>query len=218
MPLFKFKEQKLLFIHIPKTAGTSIEYFFLNKFNVDNKNILLTKKIFLHKEYKFESSGQHLKFNEIKAIIDVDNYEIFTVVRNPYDRFVSEMEYQLQITKFYKNNNINKKKLLEDFIKWYFGVKSLRDIIFTNNNHYDHHKNPQYELLEGCHHLDVFHYETINEDFEKKFGGKLDNKYLKTVRLHYNEYYTKETEAFIYNYYKKDFELFGYERMVVDPI
>lgn len=213
--LFEFKGKKFLFIYIPKTTGGSVEHFFYrNARDFDRKNLYSTRN-FDHDGKQFNSSGQHLKYSEIKTIINVDDYEIFSIVRNPYDRFVSEMEYCIQKIKRYSNKDKkNKKELLHDFIMWYFGIKSFDDTNF-NTNTFDNHKIPQYELLETCDRLHIIRYETLNEDFEKKFGEKLDTTHNKTDRLSFQEYYTKETEEFIYNYYRTDFELFKYERLML---
>ena len=157
MPLFEFEERKILFIHIPKTSGTSIEHFFFKSDGEFNLTNLFSSTNFVYNEKKFNSTGQHLKYNEIRTIINVDEYEIFTVVRNPYDRFISEMEYHIQKTRAYIEKNPNKKELLKEFIKWYFGVENFEIIVNNNHCNFDHHKNPQYELLEGCDNLNIFY-------------------------------------------------------------
>tara|TARA_A100000164_G_scaffold339938_1_gene335377 strand:- start:228 stop:815 length:588 start_codon:yes stop_codon:yes gene_type:complete len=65
-------KHKIIFIHIPRTSGTSIESAF--KFNMD------------------KVGGKHLKASEIKRNIGNDkwnNYFKFSIVRNPWERFVS---------------------------------------------------------------------------------------------------------------------------------
>ena len=65
-------KHKIIFIHIPRTSGTSIESAF--KFNMD------------------KVGGKHLKASEIKKNIGNDkwnNYFKFSIVRNPWERFAS---------------------------------------------------------------------------------------------------------------------------------
>ena len=89
------RQAKLIFIHIPKTAGTSVE-----------------SALSLHGDWKIEdrfrcfgqissssllarnlSSNflQHLRLHEIQGLLGDEfvDYEIFTIVRNPWTRFLS---------------------------------------------------------------------------------------------------------------------------------
>ena len=115
--LNKYEEvdfDKLFFIHIPKNAGTSIE-------NVGSKNNYLWGK-----EYNFnmdEDEIQNLVQNKSiwhlppKYLPENKNpykkYTNFAIVRNPYDRMVSEYKY-------YKNmNNTNLVEYdINDFVKY----------------------------------------------------------------------------------------------------
>ena len=67
----KIKESKVLFIHIPKNAGVSI-------------CSLLYKKQIGHKD---------LNFYVMKSKKLFDNYFVFTVIRDPVERFISAYNY-----------------------------------------------------------------------------------------------------------------------------
>ena len=99
---FKVNNKIILFIHIPKCGGTTIE---------ENLNALQPKKITLeHQKLNLEMLWgkhknfqlQHLTFAQIfndykyahnKSINDIDF--IFTIVRNPIDRIISEANWQI---------------------------------------------------------------------------------------------------------------------------
>ena len=88
----------VIFIHIPKAAGHSVETELCKKINIyDIKTMSkLNKKMYnlnYHATYK-------TYFNTIQ---NIDKYYIFTVVRNPYTRIWSLYNYQ--ISKNYKINN-----------------------------------------------------------------------------------------------------------------
>ena len=77
-------EKQLKFIHIPKTAGTSIENAG-KKINIDWGRY--------HKEYIPEKIAYHFHHHTILSKLNpdiVNKYDWFMVVRNPYDRILSE--------------------------------------------------------------------------------------------------------------------------------
>ena len=89
------RHAKLIFVHIPKTAGTSIELALSlhgdwrienrsNFFGQISSNSLLAKNL-------SSNFMQHLRLYEIHDLLGKEffDYEIFTVVRNPWTRFLS---------------------------------------------------------------------------------------------------------------------------------
>ena len=107
MPYFKNKDINVLFIHVPKTGGSSLETYFSSKFNIplNNKSLFhfIKDKQLLNENIKIKSSLQHITYNQIVKYskilnIDFDNIKIITIVRNPYERFVSDLFYFSLIT------------------------------------------------------------------------------------------------------------------------
>lgn len=88
---------KLLFIHVPKTAGDSIECFF----NMQNSDSMYNP----NQIYNF--SPQHYPVDILKKVVkDYDDLYKFSFVRNPYTRIVSEYLYiNREITDKYKYFN-----------------------------------------------------------------------------------------------------------------
>lgn len=89
------RQAKLIFVHIPKTAGTSIEVA-LNIFgDWRNENLFnlfgqITSPRLLRKNFS-SNFLQHLQLHEIQRLLGAEfaEYEIFTVVRDPWTRFLS---------------------------------------------------------------------------------------------------------------------------------
>jgi hypothetical protein len=73
------QEHKLLFIHIPKTAGTSVEAFF--KQDYDTSETRRRKHLPLS-HYERELGRDQLR-----------DYVIFSIVRNPWDRLLSYFDW-----------------------------------------------------------------------------------------------------------------------------
>ena len=82
MPLFR--EQKVLFIHIPKTAGMSITETLNQSFGLPEYDDVNYEKI----------AEQHYLLRDLEEKEALDDYFIFSIVRNPWDRMVSEFEWR----------------------------------------------------------------------------------------------------------------------------
>lgn len=94
MPLYVNNEQAVTFLHIPKTAGTTIESW-LNETGKYQQTFFSQKK--------FEDmlvTPQHLGYQTLteltKAFKRPFEYK-FAVVRNPFDRIVSEFFYRVKL-------------------------------------------------------------------------------------------------------------------------
>jgi len=100
-------KHKFVFIHVPKTGGTSIEMA-LAGFHDDSRTDHLLKNIgeLTTPEFHFphrQRTGRHLPFSYYKAYIEnqsgekIDDYTIFTSVRNPWARALSAFNYWQRI-------------------------------------------------------------------------------------------------------------------------
>lgn len=137
-----------------------------------------------------------------KLDIDFDNIKIFSVVRNPYDRIISDLFWLKLIKK-----EFNSKKVC-DIIKNYY----------LNRNDLDNHNKPQYKYItdensELIKNIKIFKTETLNKSCEEinNFLGFSINIIKKGVNKDYSKYLNKESICLINDYYKKDFELFDYK-------
>lgn len=94
MPLYLNDEQAVTFLHIPKTAGTTIETW-LND-SGKYQQILFSQK-------KLEGmlvTPQHLGYHTLTELTKTLNRPLeykFAVVRNPFERIVSEFFYRIKL-------------------------------------------------------------------------------------------------------------------------
>jgi len=202
-------KHKCIFVHIPKTAGQSIELYFLRLLglNWNSRGSLLLR--YNENPKKGPESLAHLTCSEYTELGYIDRrrakeYFKFSFVRNPWDRLVSEYKYRYQ-----------NKVLFKDFVKQ-IKITSNRPCSDTLR-----HLLPQYVFLfdeEGKPLVDfIGRFENLQEDFNKVFkklnipGGNLGKRNVFYRRKHYSYYYDKETKNIVSEIYKKDIEIFGYK-------
>ena len=192
MPIFRSSTNLIYFAHIPKTGGSSIE------------NVLksITEiKISFHcpKKDKFSTvSPQHIEYQSFSKIFPADFFDWeFTVVRNPYERLVSEYNMKRQ-------DGISFAAFVRSALKRYKVYEYTRD----------NHIRPQIDFLSPS--MEIFRLEDglkapiaraceklkISSEFQLRHDRK--SKSFKPYKL-------KSTlQEKIVNHYRKDFEMFGY--------
>lgn len=200
-----FIKEKIIFIHIPKNAGTSIIKYLTVKYGLHNiKGTLGHSNIKQHKEVIPSNLNEYFKF---------------CVVRNPWSRFVSNYTYARCLKSYYhslsKNPhpdfNVLKNITFEEALyAFYEHYKTTNKILYKHPGW-----KPQYKFIcdENNNILidKIFKYEKLNTD--KDFIKLVPSLPLfnKSEHLHYTKYYTNSNMIdIIKEIYKKDIELFNY--------
>lgn len=187
-----FKDLNLLFIHIPRTGGTSLDTYFADKCNV-----------ILNEDILFGGSLNHCKLKDLynNFNIDFNNIKIITVVRNPYDRIISDLFFYKLI-----NTNMNSNEV----------YNNVYNFLKTDENKYANHKLPQYLYLLNNNIIDdkiiIMKTETLKEDMIKNGYIDFNNKVNVTFKdkIDYMTLLNKQSIELINTYYAKDFEYFNY--------
>ena len=187
--------KELKFIHITKTGGTSIE-------NIAKSHNILWGRF--HKEY-----GHWHEIFKQKSIIFKNKYDWFVVVRNPYERIVSEF-----YCKWGTNIKINKYHIS----KLEFNYFIQKYIIYRNRVGGYGHYIEQYKYIDDVSNIQILKFENLKEEF-----NNLMNKYSLNMKLtrHDNKGILKftidslsqESIKLINKVYEKDFKMFGYKRL-----
>lgn len=208
-----YKSINLLFIHIPKTGGTVIEnsikkdkkYGIQTLYSTSSRNSILPAPFSTYSlQHQFYSTIYDYR---IKLNVNFDKIKVFSVVRNPYDRIISDLfHYKLIKPNFSKEEVFN-------IIKNKYIYKKKSEM-----HKYDNHVAPQYlyvtdnneELIKN---IKIFHTETLNENNDElnSFAGININIKQSNVNKDYSKYINNDSILLINEIYKKDFELFGYE-------
>lgn len=193
--------RKIIFIHIPKTAGSSIEHLLRDegKYELDFIGV------------RNGRSTHHYMGIELKMILKelYPTYYKFSFVRNPYDRLISEYFWC-------RINNVGHKfnKTFDEFLDYVEDViKNKKFFKPIENDHFI----PQYSFLFFNNKLivnNIFKY----EDLEKVVPLIKKRLKIKTSLQHLNKSVkneitlTQEQKDRIYNLYQIDFETFNYEK------
>jgi hypothetical protein len=187
----------IVFKHIPKTAGLSV------------KEILPKGTLFLGHDY-YSQTYKHLFYH----LLTIENPFVISVVRNPYDRAVSAFYYLAS-----GGNNpvdvISKKQYIDKYKNSFseFVLNAFPGILKQI------HFMPQYDWIyfrdyKLCNF--IAKYENLKEDL----SIFLQNKELPNLNISshfdYKYYYDSKTAKIIYKNYRKDFNLFGYDRYCMD--
>lgn len=197
MPFIKVKDKKVLFIHIPKTGGTSIEAWM--------KTLAPLKMFSVGVPNASRCTPQHYTSRDIRAILGDNFFNLaVTVVRNPYDRIASEYRMQTRLSKqgIWKNG--------PQFSLW------LEDNLSRQTRerfHLDNHLRPQWEFLGND--VEVFRFEDGLSAPIKRIADAL-NVIPPKIPPHElrseNHKFTWDIadRLLVQNHYSKDFEYFGY--------
>lgn len=194
--------KKIIFVHIPKNAGESIEIC-LGGYKDKKKLWGFEKGVVL----------QHLKACELQEKIGdqvFNDYFKFTFVRNPFSKCLSEY--------FWEKTHFNESLNFNDWVKLKLG-----DLINHSENNTkirQKHNLEQYKFIydtsDNCLVDFIGRFEKLQEDFDlicDRIGisrQKLPHEN-KSEHKHYTEYYDDETKQIVAEKYAKDIKYFGYE-------
>ena len=203
--MLRSKKYKFIFIHIPKSAGSSI-YFALKPFSdpVALKFISSPlKKIGNPINLGPEPLDSHSTAKEIQSILGLDffNYFKFVFVRNPWERVCSDY-YYIRNNKTHPAHakTVNTKDLNEFISKGIYVLRPQCDFIFDDSNN---------QLVDF-----IGRYENLEEDFNHILEKLKINVQLKRFNSNYymshKEILNKESIELIYERYKKDISIFKY--------
>jgi len=208
-------ERKAIFIHIPKTGGVSVEQTIHKSLGGDN---VITMHKLIHKPPRIDvdtCNGLHLHstlYDYKRYYGDrINDFYIFTFVRNPWRRMVSHWEFM--ITDGYNYNVSEKDKL--DFSK-FVQIYGSGILIYATQGYKSYIT--EYQNLKPNF---IGKLENINEDMLKVANDlQLDitevihaNPTSIDSKLHQNwrDYYNPRTKDIVYNIFKEDIEKYNYE-------
>lgn len=205
-------KHRLVYIHIPKTAGISVEQCILPE---DKKVTFEADHDIMHGwDERIGKWLQHLTLEDVVHYFPhLTDYYFFTFVRNPWDRCVSSFFYFRRDSDGYylsdKNTTID--CLINEFKQF------LLNFSFEDD---PSHSLAQHEFVTNKKSSKQMNYIGRFESLQKDFNTVCDEIRLPRVKIphtngtthkHYTEYYDEEAKQIVSERYAKDIELFGYE-------
>lgn len=202
----------LLFIHIPKTGGSSFENYMSKRYSIP----LNQKSLFGHGK-KGGITFQHWTLRDIiknkNFSIHQEGLRIIAFVRNPYDRAISELFWAKLINKDSTPDEV---------------YTALYDYLNQPEKYqYDNHNLPQYEFIIDDNgsinpSVEIAHLETLQNDLmnmgftDFDIRVRVNEAKKKDSSMEYSNYMNKETIKLINDVYDSDFKLFGYTKIISD--
>jgi len=127
------EEKKIIFLHIPKTGGDSIEFCLKKEFKKDTV-------------YKRHNTLSQIFYNLKDK--DLNKYIIFTILRNPLDRIVSTYNHSKRV------RFINQKMIFSEYIDYIIKY-------FSNDFEENEYNSTAYMKFNGKIVIDKRHIETL---------------------------------------------------------
>ena len=198
-------KKKFIFIHIPKSGGTSLSYAFLNH------------GIVLQGDRNFESIYfKHIDALNLKEKLgdEFDKYFKFTIVRNPFDWCVSNYTFNRGLHRPYvkgTNFEVSKKPpsqfrnmSFEEWLPWWletFNPSMKRMIIDEQENvlvdYIEKYENLKKEYYKLCLKLKLFPFRKLPHKNRRK-------------KEHFSTFYNKNSIPLVTSYFKEEFKMFKY--------
>jgi len=207
MPVMMKNGKRVLFVHIPKCGGSTLE----KEMAVRGWRELLSIRGVHTKDLSFlKCSLQHMHGELLNALLNLDEFdEIISIVRNPYDRFRSEYYWQL-----------HQKIVSLPPDEWI--IQTLENY-HDNPFMYDNHIRPQSEfLVDGINWfrleekginlaLELVDQSTPKTNLITTLFNKSNKEHLKkSVKNKFIDNIFEENRELIIDFYREDYALFGY--------
>jgi Sulfotransferase family len=194
-------QKRFLFVHIPKTAGNSIQSA-LREYSEDQLLALRKEQDGIERfglrnpKYKIKKHSTLAEYRCAVGDAQFGNLYKFTCVRNPWDRMVSYYFTPTQSSEIW-----DRKKFKEVILR----AVSVADYLRLDNGEQDPFENVDY----------VMRFEKLADDF-RTVCAALDislvtlPQYNRSNREHYSRYYDDELRELVRTRFAAEIERFGY--------
>jgi len=208
-------ECRSIFVHIPKTGGTSIEKIIWPN-NEDRSVTNLCMGLVSEFRNKYQTGGlQHLLARQILQEVGREvfhDFFKFTIVRNPWDRAVSQYLYMQERKDLRRFLGLSE----TDCFKKYLALIQKKEHVQWESQHkfiLDENEEVMVDYIGRFERFDDDVTCILNEIGAKNavdFKANVIPHLKKSTRSHYRDYYDSEASEMVAHIYSKDIERFGY--------
>lgn len=205
MPFIEYQGRRSLFVHIPKTGGTSVEAWLREAapLRFYRNGIPQGLKV----------SVQHLTYTDIRLMLGDDYFDYaFTIVRNPFRRLESEFRMRSELA---MEGGLGRVPAFPIWVRTQ--IEMMQKVVF----HHDCHFRPQIDFVSK--HMEIFRFEegigTIIGKVAPKIGlpapAEIPHE-KRALRFDPARHGAPEWDMplvnLVRNAYAADLETFGYDR------
>ena len=205
MPLFCNQNKIVLFIHIPKCGGSSLEA-------VLKKHSQYMSVFYADENHEFPCNPQHFQYNLLRHL--TPNVPSFTVIRHPLFRIISEYKYRTKLSQKKSKKSAGIAKEIPNY---------FRDYAFDSYIH-DNHIRPQLEFVaadtqifkleNGLHHPVNFGCSVLNE--RDKVLQENEEELPILLKSEYESFVVSgKTINQVQSFYSSDFDAFDYPKITI---
>jgi len=197
-----FISKELIFIHVPKSAGTSV------------KNTL--RQNLIEENYSNIANDDHQSYSQIIKINSkiISNRISFALVRNPYERFVSIYRF---VNRPFKLNKWFGNKASEVAVKIDTFEKFIDNFIMPKWVWKGHNQfTPQYQWTAGVDKVFKLNEKEVLNNFLKNFGINKEIGHFNRQKVYsghkemYKDFYNENTKKIIKRYFEIDLDYFKF--------
>jgi hypothetical protein len=193
------KKNKWVFIHIPKTGGTSIQH----SLSLNDQYVLNPNKF---------PVPQHLPLMETCARFNLDlndAYFVFSIIRNPYSKLISEYMWNPD----FKNGT---------FDALIAHAENIVDTRAYSVTRFGDHFRPQCEFFNHDYNVQIVRFENFESDWNKHVEPIVGLSYNDIGVANFSTYkcsieISQNQRKRIHKIYKNDFKRFGYNWKTQPP-
>lgn len=205
---------ELLFVHIPRTAGSSIEMLLWDSIKTKPYDC---EKFLMGWDENYNIFRQHATHKEALCFYDINPKFSFSVVRNPYTKVVSEWQwFKLNFSYSGSLMDFIKRKNTSIYLESQYPELCRKDHFLPQKDFIVHNNSLTVDLLGRYENLHSFFNHICDRFLFKHHNWSKNARYNRNKSENdsniIKDFHNAHTKDEVYARHKEDFIFFGYEK------